>query len=148
MPSSGRLSQHPLHGCAQHSFTTPQLLTDNPRQQTQAEDVPLSLLGPGLGYKWPAQRKDTLTKQHTALQHKVLSECRPLRMLVSLVKRTQRSNKQPHLFDLWEQASSGTGPPPGLQGKRETCQPVGRGLEAERYAMKSHRKKDEALPWV
>lgn len=31
---------------------------------------------------------------------------------------------------------------------KEHASPCWQGLEAERYAMKSHRKKDEALPWV
>lgn len=34
------------------------------------------------------------------------------------------------------------------KAREQTCQPTGRGLEAERYAVKSHRKKDEALPCV
>lgn len=46
--------------------------TVNPRQHTQAADIPLSLLGPGLGYKCLIQRKDTLAKEHTAPQQKML----------------------------------------------------------------------------
>lgn len=73
-------------------------------QQTQAEDIPLSLLGPGLGYNWLARWKDTLTKQHAALQQKVLSECRPLWMLVPLV--TKNTPQQQTTTAFWSLGKS------------------------------------------
>lgn len=46
--------------------------TVNPRKLTQAADIPLSLLEPGLGYKNPRGTKDTLAKEHTTPQQKML----------------------------------------------------------------------------